>query len=216
MKKVQKKRRVKAIKEAVKFRVETRLSEGMTDRPCKNCGYKQWKKMHRTDDGEYSTRSYDDAPSGWDHHKYEPVNAVKWAAGAVAGHVAGFFSDTDNCNRAYPAGMRAKKKKVTEADEIGSAGGVMNSYGDTTHQFSRENACPYFMGKSELCFLDGRICLYDTETFPVCRRYKEGAERRLPGPTGAIPEIPPVANLDTLKGENPDPFVNPNKSLYKN
>ncbi len=111
----------------------------------------------------------------------------------------------------------ARQPELAEANEIGTSTGVLNTYGDTDQQFSKENECPYFLEKSELCFLDGRICLYDTATFPVCRRYKAGAERRLPGPDGETPTVPPISSLRALRGDVPgDPFVDPNKTLYKN
>ena len=73
-----------------------------------------------------------------------------------------------------------------------NAGAAYN--GEMTHDFKKDNACSYFQ-KNELCALDGRICLYDTETFPVCPRYKEGYTRNILGLDGQKPSVPPVSEM---------------------
>jgi hypothetical protein len=84
--------------------------------------------------------------------------------------------------------------------------------GEITHDFKKENQCPYFQGKNELCGLDGRICLYDTETYPVCVKYKEGFGRQIPGLNGKRPTVPPVSELPKDPATNQPPFTNPFKN----
>jgi hypothetical protein len=73
-----------------------------------------------------------------------------------------------------------------------SNGGMFDN--EFNHKFTPDNECPYFL-KSELCALDGRICPYDTETYPVCNRYKEGHTRNLEGPDGRKPEVSPKQSV---------------------
>lgn len=79
--------------------------------------------------------------------------------------------------------------------------------GDVTHEFTRDNACPYYQ-KNELCGLDGRLCLYDTETFPVCPRYKEGFTRGIPGLDGNKPSVTPQHELPKDPVSDQPPFNN--------
>lgn len=76
--------------------------------------------------------------------------------------------------------------------QLMNAGAAYN--GEITHDFKTQNKCPYFQ-KNELCALDGRVCLYDTETFPVCPRYKEGHTRGIPGLNGQSPQVTPQTEL---------------------
>jgi hypothetical protein len=79
---------------------------------------------------------------------------------------------------------------------------------ELTHEFNSKNACPYFQ-PTELCGLDGRICLYDTETYPVCPRYREGFNRKTPGFNGKPPVEPPRSALDKPKDQEDSPFAKP-------
>ena len=90
---------------------------------------------------------------------------------------------------------------------LGNAGKAFD--GEVTHQFSKDNACPYFQGKNELCGLDGRICLYDSASFPVCPKYKEGFTRGLPGFDGKKPSVQPASEMPKDPATQQPPFVNP-------
>ena len=79
---------------------------------------------------------------------------------------------------------------------------------EMTHDFSPKNICPYFQ-PTELCGLDGRICLYDTETYTVCPRYREGFNRKTPGFKGKPPVEPPRSALDKPKDQEDSPFAKP-------
>jgi hypothetical protein len=76
---------------------------------------------------------------------------------------------------------------------------------EVNHEFTKDNACSYFQ-KNELCALDGRICLYDSETFRVCLRYKEGYTRGIPGLDGAKPAVPPQSEMPRDAEQDKLPF----------
>lgn len=78
---------------------------------------------------------------------------------------------------------------------------------ETNHEFTRDNACNYFQ-PSEICALDGRICLYDTATFPTCPRYKEAFSNGVPGLDGQKPTMPPVDEIPKDPTYNQPPFNN--------
>lgn len=88
---------------------------------------------------------------------------------------------------------------------LANAGSAYNA--EVTHKFKRENKCPYFQ-KTELCALDGRLCLYDTETFPVCPRYKEGFTRGIPGLDGNKPGVQPSSEMPRDPVADQLPFAN--------
>jgi hypothetical protein len=95
-------------------------------------------------------------------------------------------------------------REVVEDEVGGNLGGVLSGDNDTNIQMSRDNACPYFIKKSEMCLLDGRICLYDTSTFPACSRYAEGVSKHVPGIDGKEPEAMPDAQAVTTKAQDDD------------
>jgi len=87
---------------------------------------------------------------------------------------------------------------------------------DLSIKFDTKNACPYFNRKNELCGLDGRICLYDTNTFMVCPRYEEGFNRKVAGYDGKVPDIAPQQAVDRPAAKNDgqnDPFNSPLSKL---
>lgn len=107
------------------------------------------------------------------------------------------------------------KRKPFNESEVGSASGVLHNQNDTTHEFSKENECGYFMGpKSELCMLDMRICLYDTETYRICARYKDGMNRKIPGMNGEVPDKAPINSMQDI--EPVDGTQVDQTKLYKN
>lgn len=104
-------------------------------------------------------------------------------------------------------------KKLKENDEVSGITGLLNTYGDTSHQFQSDNKCSYFMGKSELCFLSGRICLHDTITYPACATYAIGVEKHLPGVDGNEPDTPPQTSVKDIEGDN-HPIDGQHKPLF--
>lgn len=86
---------------------------------------------------------------------------------------------------------------------LGNKGPLVDK-GDTDHEFKKDNICPYFLDKFELCALDGRLCPYDSETYLVCKRYKEGMDKKIPGKNGQVPDIAPTSSLPTQDPANTD------------
>lgn len=77
--------------------------------------------------------------------------------------------------------------------------GILTTSSQQTREFKRDNVCPYFLDKFELCALDGRLCPYDSETYLVCKRYKEGMDKKIPGKSGKVPDEPPISELPPSK-----------------
>lgn len=73
--------------------------------------------------------------------------------------------------------------------------GILTDRGNMSHVFKKQNICPYFLDKFELCALDGRICPYDSETYMICKRYKEGIDKQIPGKNGKVPVVAPTMEL---------------------
>jgi hypothetical protein len=102
---------------------------------------------------------------------------------------------------------------MDEDEEVPGISGLLNTYADTTHEFNKNNPCPYLM-KSELCFLSGKICLYDDPTYRICPTYATGVAKQLPGPNGVVPTESPVGSLRDLLGDT-QPIEGPVKALFK-
>ena len=91
---------------------------------------------------------------------------------------------------------------------IGNGGELTDK--DLSISFSKKNRCGYFRPDTEICGLDGRLCLYDTQSFQYCPRYKEGINKKTPGYNGKVPEDPALLRTDKTQGDDPgDPFETP-------
>ena len=91
---------------------------------------------------------------------------------------------------------------------IGNGGELTDK--DLVISFSKKNRCGYFRQENEICGLDGRLCLYDSQSFQYCPRYKEGINRKTPGYNGKVPEDPALLRTDKSQGDDAsDPFETP-------
>lgn len=108
----------------------------------------------------------------------------------------------------------AAYKRLTENDEIAGITGTLHTSDDTSHEFTKDNACPYFR-KSGFCTLSGFVCNYDTATYPLCKTYAKGVAQMIPGPDGQVPTVPPVSSYAELKGNQAPQKDTTEKPLFR-